>query len=71
MNYLKELDFYFPFFVFTYGAMVTFVLNSPILVRLAETRLPAEIQRQLFGHRFLALFCTIVGAIWSLQNLWS
>ncbi len=64
------LDLIFPFFVFAYGAMVTFVLTWPPLVRIAENRLPFDLQKQLLAHRWLALVCLIVGGLWSLQVMW-
>lgn len=67
---IQALDFYFPFFVMTYGLMVTVVLSLPTLVRLAEQRLSEPILRQLMGHRMLALVCLVCGGLWSLQNLW-
>lgn len=66
----QRLDFFFPFFVFLYGALVTTALHLPALVRLAEERLPMELKRQLHLHRGLALFCLVLGSLWSLQNLW-
>lgn len=49
---------------------MTFVLNWTPLVRLAEERLPAPILQQMRSHRILAVFCLLLGALWSLQNLW-
>lgn len=70
MMSVHTLDLLFPYFVFAYGALVTLVLNIPFLVELAEHRLPSELGRQLLAHRWLALVCLVVGALWSLQNLW-
>jgi hypothetical protein len=67
---IHTLDLLFPFFVFAYGAMVTFVLNAPRLMTFAEELLPADLVRQLSGHRILALVCLVGGGVWSLQNLW-
>jgi hypothetical protein len=67
---LEKLDLLFPFIVFGYGALITFVLNQPVLERLAETRLPPPMRAQLQAHRGLALFCLVAGGLWSLQNLW-
>lgn len=67
---IKTLDFIFPFFVCFYGALVTFVLNCAPLVRIAEDRLPADILQQMRSHRALALFCLLLGALWSMQNIW-
>ena len=71
MMNLQFLDFIFPFFVLTYGVLVTVALNIPALEKLAQTRFPMEIYNQLRAHRTLALVCLIIGAIWSLQNIWS
>ncbi len=67
---IHELDFIFPFFVLGYGALVTFVLNMPVLMERAEHRLPQEWLRQIQAHRILALVSLIGGGLWSLQNLW-
>lgn len=66
----KELDFYFPFFVLAYGVLMTFVLNSPGLMKIAEERLTAPLIAQFNMHRGLGLVCLVVGGFWSLQNLW-
>ncbi len=66
----KELDFIFPFIVLGYGAVMTFVLNAPKLMMLAEQKLPSEILQQMKMHRGLGIICLVVGALWSLQNLW-
>lgn len=66
----ERLDFLFPFVVLGYGAVMTLVLNSPLLSELAETRLPAALHQQLKAHRALGLICLVVGGFWSLQNLW-
>jgi protein-S-isoprenylcysteine O-methyltransferase Ste14 len=69
MTYQK-LDLLFPYIIFFYGALVTFVVNHPRLVELAEERMPPQALRQLMAHRALALICLLVGALWVLQNLW-
>jgi len=66
----KELDFLFPFLVLTYGALMTFVLNSKWLMRLANEKFPPEMVQQMNMHRTLGLISLVVGALWSLQNLW-
>ncbi len=66
----KELDFFFPFFVLTYGVLMTFVLNSPRLMQIAEERFPAPLYEQIQMHRGLGLICLLAGGFWSLQNLW-
>jgi hypothetical protein len=67
---LATLDYVFPFYVFFYGALITFVLHQPQLQRLAQERFPAELRQQMESHRALALLCLLVGGLWSLQNLW-
>jgi len=66
----EKLDLLFPFLIFAYGAIVTFVLHSPLLSGLSEHRLPPAMHQQLKAHRGLALFCLVAGGLWSLQNLW-
>lgn len=66
----EKLDLIFPFLVFAYGAILTFVLHHPKLIELAETRLPYEIRQQMRAHRGLGLLCLVLGGLWSLQNLW-
>jgi hypothetical protein len=66
----ENLDFIFPFFVLAYGAIMTFVLNIPLLSELAEQRLPYNVVRQINAHRGLGLFCLITGSLWSMQNIW-
>lgn len=66
----QELDNFFPYLVFVYGFLVTFVLSSGPLMRLAEERLPLHLVNQLNGHRVLATVSLWVGAAWVLQNLW-
>ncbi len=66
---ISEIDLLFPFFVFAYGALVTFVLHIPALIQLAEERLPPAMLTQIQAHRHLAFICLFVGSLWSLQNL--
>lgn len=65
-----ELDSIFPYICFVYGALMTFVLNVPILAQLADERLPASLVAQWRSHRVLAMACLMIGAAWILQNLW-
>ena len=67
---VAKLDLLFPYICFFYGAVMTFVLNSPLLGRLADERMPPELISAWRGHRGLALLCLFVGAVWILQNLW-
>lgn len=66
----QELDFIFPFVVFAYGAVMTFVTNSKFLMEIAEKRFTPELHQQFNGHRNMGIVCLFVGALWSLQNLW-
>ncbi len=68
---IQTLDFIFPFFVLTYGALITVVLNIPQLEKMASEKLTSAVYDQLQAHRILALVCLFVGALWSLQNLWA
>ncbi len=64
------LDAIFPYICFAYGAMMTFTLNMPALVRIADEKLPPELAAQWKGHRTLGAICLVVGGLWILQNLW-
>jgi hypothetical protein len=66
----QQLDFWFPFIVFTYGFTMCVVLNLKPLVALAEKHFPPDLHRQMEAHRYLAVVCLVVGALWSLQNFW-
>ena len=66
----KELDLLFPFVVLAYGLVMTFVLNSKVLMRLADEKFPPEMVTQMNTHRTLALIWLVIGALWSLQNIW-
>lgn len=66
----NQLDFIFPFVVFFYGALLTFVLNHSHLMAIAERKMPRPILDQMKAHRALAWFCLVIGFFWSLQNLW-
>ncbi|MCB0349628.1 MAG: hypothetical protein KDD38_00495 [Bdellovibrionales bacterium] len=66
----KELDFIFPFIILAYGALMTFVLNSPKLMQIAEERFPTSLVQQMNMHRTLGIVCLVMGALWSLQNIW-
>ena len=69
MSY-RELDFIFPFVIFAYGVVMSFVLNTPKLLTIAEERLSPEAVQQFKTRRGLGLVSLIVGGIWALQNLW-
>lgn len=65
-----QIDAIFPFFVFTYGALLTLVLNNQKLMAIAQEKFPPELLKQMNGHRYLALVSLAVGSLWSLQSLW-
>jgi hypothetical protein len=66
---VQELDYYFPFLVFFYGLLISFVLQIPALLKIADDRLPRQMVSQLKAHTGLAFFCLVIGSLWSLQNL--
>ncbi len=65
---VKELDYLFPFIVFSYGVVITFVFQSG-LVSLGKGRIPEAFLQQMQSNRILGLVCLFVGGLWSLQNL--
>lgn len=67
---VAQLDFYFPFIVFFYGAVMAFVLGNPVLMKLARERLPEWHYNRFASHKTLGWVCFFVGGLWSLQNLW-
>jgi hypothetical protein len=58
---VEQIDLIFPFFVLTYGAVVTIALNIPSS--------SVDLVESLRAHRHLAFACLVIGALWSLQNL--
>ncbi len=68
MNY-QQLDLIFPFIMFGYGAVITLVLSSEKLMKIAEERMPAYRDR-LVGAQVLANLSLWLGGLWILQNLW-
>ena len=56
--------------MFAYGALVTFVLSSEKLMKLAEERMPAAYRQRLVGAQVLANLSLWLGGLWILQNLW-
>ncbi len=66
----RELDFIFPFIIFGYGIVMTFVLNTPKLLTLAEERLAPELLQRFKARRVLGFVSLFVGGLWALQNLW-
>ena len=67
---IEKLDLLFPYVCFFYGAVMTFVLNSSALSRIADESFPSELLANYRSHRGLALVCLVVGGAWILQNLW-
>ena len=66
---ITKIDFYFPFLVFFYGLVLTFVLEIPFLLKLAQKEMPYYYS-QFEKHRKLAFLSVFIGGFWSLQNLW-
>jgi hypothetical protein len=66
---ISNLDFYFPFLIFFYGLVISFVLEIPFLVQLARKEMPSQ-YATLERHRKLALISLYAGGLWSLQNIW-
>jgi hypothetical protein len=65
---LETLDFYFPFLVFAYGAMMTMTFQLG-LDRLAGHRIPDMLLERFRTHRLMGYICFFVGGLWSLQHL--
>lgn len=64
----SQVDFLFPFFVFFYGILMVFVQETPVLARLAQSRMPDSFS-QITSRKTLAWVCFFVGGLWSLQNI--
>ena len=69
ISFLHSFDAIFPYFVFFYGAFITFVLEIPVIRDLAAKQETYAFQ-QLLMRREFALTCLIVGCLWTLQNMW-
>ena len=67
---VEKLDYIFPFVVFGYGVVMTFILNNPKLIEIAEQRLPSDMWSQFKAKKVLAMICLVIGSLWSLQNIW-
>ena len=67
MNH-ETLDYIFPFFVFSYGIIMIFVLENKALDKLARERFPDR-AATLRSHRSLAYASMFIGGLWSVQNL--
>jgi hypothetical protein len=66
---IQQLDYFFPFFVFVYGLVMTLVLSLPVLLEIGEKRLPAAEWQRFRAHKGKGFVCLVVGALWSLQHL--
>jgi hypothetical protein len=64
----SELDAFFPFIVFIYGAFLTLVLESKYLDKLGREYF-SQLHLYIKSHKALAWICFYVGGFWSLQNL--
>jgi hypothetical protein len=65
----KNLDFIFPFVVFSYGLLMVVVLENRYLARVGQEKM-AEMYQNLQKHKSLAWVCFFVGGLWSAQNIW-
>jgi len=65
---VQSLDYFFPFFVFSYGFLVIFVAENKALDRLSREKFPGQ-SATLRGHLPLAYVSLYAGGLWSLQNL--
>ncbi|MBT4762782.1 MAG: hypothetical protein HOO06_13890 [Bdellovibrionaceae bacterium] len=68
---VQYLDFIFPFIVLFYGFVMTVVLHSATMMKIAEDRFPDYWLKRFRSHQTLGLICLVVGAFWSLQNIWA
>lgn len=66
---IAELDFYFPFIVLLYGAIMSLVTHLPHLKEQANQSMSPELLQWFYGHRIMGNVCLFVGAMWSLQRL--
>lgn len=66
----QELDFAFPFLVFSCGFLLVLVHEIPVFSRLGQERLDPGLWEGLQKRRPMAWICFFVGGLWSLQNLW-
>ena len=67
---IAQLDTVFPYVCFAYGAVTTFALNTHVLGRIADEKLPGPMVETWRAHRALAMVSLVVGACWILQNIW-
>ncbi len=66
---IEDLDFYFPYLVLFYGAIMTLVTHLPHLQQQAERTFNHDFLQRFYGHRLLGVVCLFVGGLWSLQRL--
>jgi hypothetical protein len=66
----ETLDKLVPWTAFVYGVVMVFVFQSPMLLRLAETRIPEPHRSRFLAHMPLAWVCLFVGGLWILQDIW-
>jgi hypothetical protein len=67
---ILALDRLFPFFLLIYGFFVLLVLELPFFQRVLEAQSHSAFGT-LKNRRALAWFSLVLGAFWSLQNLWA
>ena len=66
---ISELDRLFPFFLLIYGFFVLSVLEIPFFQRVLEAQ-THSVFSALKSRRTLAWCSLVIGALWSMQNLW-
>lgn len=64
-----QLDFYFPFLVFAYGTIMTFVTHLPLSKDRSNGPIQTELLEWFYSHKILGVVCFFVGGLWSLQKL--
>lgn len=64
----QQLDFFFPFLVFSYGFLLVFVLEAPFWAA-SQSDFGTRLLQHLEPKRKFAWICFFVGGFWSLQNL--
>ncbi|MES3038173.1 MAG: hypothetical protein V4736_09725 [Bdellovibrionota bacterium] len=66
---MKQLDFYFPFFVFFYGIVVILVTETAYFAKIGKDRMVPQFEK-LQQHKPLAWISFFLGGLWSVQNIW-
>lgn len=64
-----QLDFYFPYFVLSYGLIMVLATGLPQLQKKAAETLDPELLQWFQSHKLLGQVCFWVGGLWSLQRL--